>query len=455
MDVIESHAPARPAHIVGTVQVRSPTELAALAQAASQAQISWQSAGAETRSAMLAEAACRIREHRRRLVELIVAEVGKPITEAEAEVDRSAAILRYHAESAMLPTGDTLPPVGAERLLYSERRPRGVGLVITPWNFPLAIPVWKSAPALAAGNSVLLKPAPQSVMCAEALAEVFAHLPAGTFTLVHGTAREAGFLIDDPHVSCVSITGSVRAGHAVVRRAARRALPAQAEMGGHNPSIVLADADLPNAARVIASAAMAYAGQKCTATRRIIVDRTIADGFKDALVAEVRRLRVGAPEDPATQVGPLISEQARDTALDAAMTGGRLLTGGPMRGDGHFMSPALVELDDPGARLAQEEVFGPVAGILTADGLDEAVELANGTGYGLVASVFTNDLGRALHASARLRAGLFRVNLPTTGVDLHAPFGGVGLSSYGPREQGPRAAEFWTTTHTVTIGASL
>jgi alpha-ketoglutaric semialdehyde dehydrogenase len=339
-----------------------------------------------------------------------------------------------------------------------RRRPRGVAGLITPWNFPLAIPLWKAAPALAFGNAVLLKPAPEATACALRLAEVLGEsLPADLLSVVPGEGRTGQAVVEESDV--VSFTGSVAAGAAVREAAACRGVPVQCEMGGQNPSIVLPDVDVEATAAVLAGAAMGYAGQKCTATSRVLVvddGAGFAGRFTGALVAAVEALEVGDPAQQGVTVGPLISEEARDAVVSAAREaetdGGRVLTGGaaPQR-QGWYVAPTLVGNVDPGARVAQEEVFGPFAAVLTVRDSDEAVTVANGVRYGLAAAVFTRDLDASLEVADRLDAGLVRVNAPTSGVDFYAPFGGEKASSYGPREQGKAARDFYTSVRTVTI----
>ncbi|HYN18412.1 MAG TPA: aldehyde dehydrogenase family protein, partial [Actinomycetes bacterium] len=325
---------------------------------------------------------------------------------------------------------------------------------ITPWNFPVAIPLWKTAPALACGNAVVLKPSPDATGVALRLAELLAPaLPDDLFQVVPGGAGTGKAMLE--LVDCVSFTGSVAVGRRVAVAATERGIPSQAEMGGLNASIVLPDADPQRAAAVIAGAAMGYAGQKCTATSRAIV---VGDPgpFTEARVATVQDLAVGDPAEEGTVVGPVSTEQAMrrvtEAAREASAGGGRLLTGGDaVAGDGWFVAPALVDGLAPDARLAQEEVFGPIAVVLAVADPDEAVAVANGVGYGLVSSVFTRDLDRALDLAARLDTGMIRVNAPTSGVDYLAPFGGEKDSSFGPREQGKAARDFYSSTRTVTI----
>jgi len=451
---LQSRSPQRPDDLVVEVEEASPAAVAEAAQRARAAGAAWAAASALERSAALAAAADALAGAAGELTELTVREVGKPVTEAAAETARGVGILRYYAQQALDPDGETYPGPDPAALLLARRRPRGVAGLVTPWNFPVAIPLWKAAPALAFGNAVLLKPSPEATAVALRLGELLgAAVGAELFQVLPGGAATGKAMLEE--VDCLSFTGSVAVGRQVAVAATERGVPSQAEMGGLNASLVLPDADPERAAAVVAGAAMGYAGQKCTATSRAVV---VGDPgpFTEALVEAVRGLAVGDPADKATVVGPVITEPARrrvvEAAAEAAAAGGRLLTGGSAgQGAGWFVAPTLVDGLDPGARLAQEEVFGPIAVVLAAADEDEAVRLANGVRYGLVGSVFTGDLDRALRLAARLDTGMIRVNAPTSGVDYLAPFGGEKDSSFGPREQGKAARDFYTSTRTITI----
>jgi len=321
-------------------------------------------------------------------------------------------------------------------------------------ELPSRHPLWKAAPSLAYGNATILKPSSAAAATALALAEILgAFLPQDVFQVVLGGATAAGPLIDHPDVAAVSFTGSSEVGRQICRRAADRGCRVQAEMGGQNPSVVLADADLDRAATAIAYAAMGYAGQKCTATSRVIVASAVYPQFRDRLAAAIEALQVLDPADAKTLVGPVIDGGSRTSALAAvAASGGRVVTGGTaLDAPGFYLAPTLVELDKPEGPLATEEIFAPVAALIRAGSADEAIATANAVRYGLVAAVFTSDLGAALRLTRRLEAGMIRVNAPTSGVDFQAPFGGAKESSYGPREQGLAARSFYTESRTVLI----
>jgi acyl-CoA reductase-like NAD-dependent aldehyde dehydrogenase len=446
--------PHDPADVLGEWQPAGPAEAEAAVGRAVTAAAAWRDTPGPARAKALSDAAGALEQRSAEITGLIVREVGKPVSEARGEVARGVAILRYYAQAALLPDGETIPAAAADQLLMARHYPIGVAALITPWNFPIAIPLWKAAPSLAFGNATILKPASAAAATGLALADVLgAFLPPGAFQVVLGGAAAAGALIDHPDVAAVSFTGSSQVGRQIRRRAAERGCRVQAEMGGQNPSVVLADADLDRAASAIAYAAMGYAGQKCTATSRVIVEDAVYPQFRDRLAATVQALQVLDPADEKTMVGPVIDDGARASALAAvAGAGGRVVTGGAaLDAPGFYLAPTLVELDRPEGPLATEEVFAPVTALIRAGTADEAISIANDVRYGLVAAVFTSDLGRALRLTRRLEAGMIRVNAPTSGVDFQAPFGGTKESSYGPREQGMAARSFYTESRTVLI----
>ncbi|GIM96116.1 aldehyde dehydrogenase family protein [Paractinoplanes toevensis] len=451
---IDSRSPQAPTDLIVRVPDTSPETVAAAADVARAAAPAWARGPAHARAAALHACAEALAAATGELTDLVVREVGKPYGEAGAEIGRGVAILRYFAQQALFPEGEVYPPADGVSLLHTRRRPHGVVGLITPWNFPVAIPLWKAAPALAFGNAVLLKPAPQSSAVALRLAELFAGaLPDGVLTVLTGLGGTGEAIVDT--ADAVSFTGSVAAGQAVARRAVGRGIPVQCEMGGQNAAIVLPDADQAAAATAIAAAAMGYAGQKCTATSRVIVVGDPSQ-FTERLVAAVEALPVGDPADPATVIGPLIESRPREAiqaAVQRATAGGaRLLTGARQSDrDGWFQPPTVLADVPAGDDLRSEEFFGPVCVVLPAESADAAVRVANEVRHGLVAAVYTQNLGSALTLSNQLDVGMVKVNAPTTGVDFHAPFGGEKESSYGPREQGTAARDFYTRTVTITL----
>lgn len=453
--VVRSCSPQRPDDCVAEVAEMSADGVTKAASRARDAQRAWWQLGAPGRAAALSAVAEDLKARRQSFVDLVVKEVGKPRTEAAGEVSRAVAILEFYSQMAYRPLGTTFPPSLKSGTLYTERRPHGVAGLITPWNFPVAIPLWKAAPALAAGNAVLLKPSPEALGCAQMLASLFeAHLPDGAFTVVPGGPTTGEALVAEADV--VSFTGSASVGRTVAGAAASRGLPVQCEMGGQNAAIVLPDVDVSRTAGLVAGAAMGYAGQKCTATRRVIVIGEQPQ-FVEALVDAVAALRPADP-DGDTAVGPVITSPARDKVVHAAnavgSAGGRVLTGGDVPDmPGWYVNPVLADRLPAGHELTCEETFGPFAVIQHVPGLDEAIDLANDVRFGLVTSVHGRDVDALLSASARLETGMIKLNTPSTGVDFYAPFGGQKDSSYGPREQGPDALDFYSSVRTVTMAA--
>ncbi|GGV19563.1 aldehyde dehydrogenase [Streptomyces litmocidini] len=445
-----SRNPADPADVL--LRIPAPGAFAAVdtVERARAAQPGWLLAGAAARSAALGAVATAVEAAADELAGLAVREVGKPLSEARAEVARTAAIWRYYAQAPFAPTGSVHETSAGAGLLLTRRRPHGVAALITPWNFPFAIPTWKAAPALAVGNTVVLKPAPEATACARRLGEIVRQaVPEGVFTVLPGGATEGNALVSAADV--VSFTGSTPVGRAVAGAAAARGIPAQAEMGGLNAAVVLPDADIEQAAGHIAASIAGYAGQKCTATSRVIAVGAALEPLREALSEALRALPVGDPADPATVCGPLIQESARDRVLDACRGLAVLAGGTAPDGHGWYAAPTLVEKVSPGHRLLREEVFGPVASLLPADDVAHAVRITNSVPYGLVTSVHTADLNTALHGLDLLDTGMIRVNAPSTGVDFHLPFGGSKGSSHGPREQGGAALEFYTSGRTYTL----
>lgn len=455
--MVVSRSPQAPERVLAETPDRGGSAVAAAAEEARRAGRDWERAGGPARAQALAAAAERIAGAADELTRLMVDEVGKPVTEARGEAARAVAILRYFAQQALDPDGETFPSADPRTVLYVRRRPHGVAGLITPWNFPLAIPLWKAGPALAYGNAVLHKPAPEATAIALRVSELLGGaLPDGLLHVLPGDAETGRAIIEQ--ADAVSFTGSVAAGGAVAAAAAGRGVPVQAEMGGLNASIVLPDADLDATMKQVAAAAMGYAGQKCTATGRVIAVGGPARQREvtDALVAAVEGQRVGDPAGDGTAVGPVILEAARDAVVAAARRadaeGARVLVGGrAVDGPGWYVEPTVVSDVPARGQLATEEVFGPITAVQGASDVPDAVQLNNAVRYGLVTSVYTRDLNAALGFLGELDTGLVRVNAPTSGVDFWAPFGGEKSSSYGPREQGKAAREFYTSSRTYMV----
>ncbi len=456
----EHRNPSDERDIVSRVPDNTPEEVAAAVTAAADALGPWRALPGPVRAEHLHRWAGVVGSRAEEIAQAIAREVGKPIVEARGEVARAVVILRYYAGEAVREIGEVIPAQLPGALQFTLREPLGVVALITPWNFPIAIPLWKAAPALAFGNTVVMKPSEMASGIATLLAQtaMAAGLPPGVFNIVLGrSATVGGSLLHSDAVRGISFTGSSAVGKMVAAIGAERNVRYQTEMGGKNVMIVDRDGDLDAAASLAASGAMRYAGQKCTATSRVVVIRDVEARFLERLRAQVESLSIGPVDDPTAAVGPLITTQSRASiqrALDEAAP--ERLFGGTLPDDarfthGSYFAPLVIRLGGPNDSLAQRELFGPVLGILSAEDLDHAIDLANQTPYGLSAALFTRDLRTALRYVHRIEAGLVRVNGDTTGVDPHAPFGGMKGSSSGSREQGSAAREFYTETKTVQI----
>ncbi|SMH48857.1 aldehyde dehydrogenase (NAD+) [Rathayibacter oskolensis] len=428
--------------------------------AAAAAAPGWGDSTPEARANVLDGAAQAVRARQDELGTLLAREEGKPIAEATAEVGRAAHLLRFFAGESLRIGGEVVPSVRPGMTVEMTREPVGVVGVITPWNFPIAIPTWKIAPALAWGNTVVLKPAENTPGIASALVEILheAGLPAGVLNLVYGRGSVVGrALVDSPDVDAITFTGSVAVGRGVIASAAANGKRVQAEMGGKNPMVVLDDADLELAVEACANGAYFSTGQRCTASSRLIVTEGIHDLFVERLTARMRGMRVGHALETETVVGPVVDEAqlAQDLRyLSIAAEEGGTVIGGelverPTRG--HFLAPALVVGTTNEMTVNREEVFGPVASVLRVRDYDEALAVANATEFGLSAGICTRSLAAAKHFSRRAQAGMVMVNAPTAGVDYHVPFGGSKGSSYGPKEQGSYAREFFSSVKTTYV----
>ena len=457
----ENRSPADTGDLIGHFAASGKEDVEAALTAAAEAADAWRRTSAITRANILFKAAEILAGRAEQVGRELTREEGKTLKEGIGETNRAVQILRYFAGEAQQPIGEHYPSTSPTTLLYTVRDPLGVVALITPWNFPIAIPAWKLAPALAFGNTVVFKPASLTPLCAVRLTEALAEagLPAGVLNLVTGSAGDVGDpLVKDDRVVGISFTGSNQVGAELRKLAAERGAKLQLEMGGKNPAIVLADADMEHALTHVVNGAMMSTGQKCTATSRAIVDRAVADAFTQKLLDRVKALKVGNPLLAETQIGPLVSAEAAERVAGevraAKEAGVTLLTGGERpsgngSGNGHFLTPALFAGVDPDSRLGQEELFGPVLGVIPVDGLDEAIAVANRVRFGLSASLFTRDLGKALTFAREIQAGIVHVNSETAGAEPQVPFGGMKGSSSYSREQGKAAREFFSQVKTV------
>ena len=430
--------------------------------AAAAAQRGWSLTTPQQRADALDFIGSEILARKEELGRLLAMEEGKTLPESIGEAARAGQIFKFFAGEALRIPGEKLASTRPGVEVEITREPVGVVGIIAPWNFPLAIPAWKIAPALAYGNTVVFKPAEIVPGCAWALAEILsrAGLPAGVFNLVIGSGRVVGqSLVEDPRINALTFTGSVRTGNALLQQAAARGLKVQLEMGGKNPLVVLADADLEKAVEIAVNGAYFSTGQRCTASSRLIVEAPVYEEFIARTRKRLASLKVGHALGSGIDIGPVASAEQLATDLSyldiARREGAELLCGGEqleLDTRGHYLSPALVAAL-PEHRIAREEVFGPVAAVLRADDYEHALALANDTEFGLCAGIATTSLKYATHFKRHAEVGMVMVNLPTAGVDPHVPFGGRKASSYGPREQGRYAVEFYTTVKTAYTSA--
>jgi aldehyde dehydrogenase (NAD+) len=388
-------------------------------------------------------------------------EEGKTLPEAKGEWKRAINILRYFGGEGARQFSYQIPSERDNVFCYTLRKPLGVVALITPWNFPAAIPIWKMAPALVAGNTVVIKPASLAPLCAYRVVEALheAGIPPGALNYVTGGGGIIGnALVEHAAIRAVSFTGSCDVGNALYDKVTKRRLRVQLEMGGKNPTIVLKDADLDYAADVLVNGAFFSTGQKCTACSRAIIEKSIYEPLIEKLAAKTRKLKVGNGLEPGIDIGPAVDAAQLDTDLKyieiaknegaQLVCGGKRLTGGAYD-QGFFVEPTLFTGVTPQMRIAQEEVFGPVLGLMVANDFEDAMRLANGVRFGLSASIVSRDLKHVHQFINGIEAGLITVNLPTAGVEYQLPFGGTKESSFGMREQGPAALDFYTETRTV------
>lgn len=457
--------PARPDEVIGEFQRSGPEDVDAAVKAASAAQHEWRRTPAPLRGEIVARATRLLVDRKPDLAEGITREMGKVLVDSGYDVQGAITSGEYMSGEGRRMFGDTVPSGLPDRLAMTVRQPVGVVGIVTPWNLPMLMPAWKLFPALVCGNTVVVKPAEDTPLTAVHLFEILedAGVPPGVANLVTGFGPEAGqALVTHPDVDMISFTGSRSVGKQIAVSAGEDLKHVSLEMGGKNALVVLDDADVNEAVTGALWGGFSTAGQRCTASSRLVVDRSVADQLVEGLVEGMRGLVLGDPLENDTDIGPLINEKQLDRVHSytriGVEEGAELVTGGEKlvdhMGGGWFYSPTLFDRARPDMRIAQEEVFGPTITVIRVDGYDEAIQVANGTRYGLSAAVYTRDTARALRAVTELEAGLVYLNAPTIGSEIHLPFGGVKDTGNGHRESGTAAIEQFTEVKTIFLDYS-
>jgi aldehyde dehydrogenase (NAD+) len=460
---IENRNPSDLSDIIGHFAQASSTQLGKALDAARAAQKIWAATGLEARQTVLMNIGNELMERSAELGTLLSREEGKPLAEGKGEIYRAGQFFTYYAAETLRQIGDSADSVRPNIEIDVRREPVGTVAIVSPWNFPTATAVWKIAPALAFGNAVIWKPANLVPASAVALAEIMSrqNLPAGLFNLVMGAGGSIGQqLIESPAIDAISFTGSVEVGKQIAQSAIGNLTKVQMEMGSKNALAVMDDGDMDIAVAAALGGAFGGTGQKCTASSRLIVHSAVHDEFVEKLAAGAAAMVVDNALIEGTQIGPVVSQSQLDENMAymelARAEGGEVICGGERvnRGtDGYYMTPAVVAGTSNDWRINREEMFAPIACVIKADSYDEALHLVNDTHFGLTSGIITRDLARASHFRRNARTGCVMVNLPTAGTDYHVPFGGRGSSSYGPREQGGYAVEFYTTVKTAYISS--
>ena len=455
--------PADASEIIAEAPSSSAAEAAAACDEAARAFEGWRKTPAPVRGQILYKVQRRMEERRQELAEALTREEGKTLAESRGEIQRAINVVEFFAGEARRITGDTIPSELPHNFCYTVKQPVGPVAVITPWNFPIAIPIWKMAPALVSGNTVVFKPASLTPLTAAIIVEIFDEcgLPPGVLNLVYGGGREVGdTVVKHPAIQAVSFTGSNDVGVGLYAAAAARGIKCQCEMGGKNPIVVLGDADMDLAVESTLQGAFGSTGQRCTATSRAVVDASIADEFVERLHARAGSLVVGNGLDPATNIGPSVDEKQLETVLEyvgvGQSEGARLVRGGDRLADGgrergYFVAPTIFDHVGPDMRIAQEEIFGPVLSVIRAPDPKTALRIANSVKFGLSASVYTNDVASMFRFVDELEAGIIHVNCPTVGGEAHIPFGGMKATGVGLREMGSVAIDFYTELKVVYV----
>ncbi|PMB06361.1 aldehyde dehydrogenase [Fischerella thermalis CCMEE 5273] len=463
---LESRNPANKREVIATFPRSTGTDVEAAVVAARQAYQIWRLVPAPARAEYVFKVGELLSKYKEELAQLICREMGKPIAEARGDVQEGIDCAFYSAAEGRRLFGQTTPSEMPNKFAMTVRMPIGVCALITPWNFPIAIPCWKAMPALVCGNTVIFKPAEDTPACATKLVEIFteAGLPPGVMNLVHGVGEEVGkALVAHPHVDLVSFTGSSETGAEVGSICGQTHKRVCLEMGGKNAQIVMEDADLELALDGAVWGAFGTAGQRCTATSRLILHQDIKEKFTAMLKERTSKLRLGAGSDPNTQVGPIINErqlQRISQYLDIAraegakvLIGGKIATEGELE-NGYFFQPTILDEVTPQMRVAQEEIFGPVVALIKVNSFEEAISILNNTKYGLSSSIYTRDINRAFTAMRDIEAGITYINGPTIGAEVHLPFGGVKQTGNGHREAGTTTLDVFTEWKTVYVDFS-
>lgn len=455
--------PANTNDVIGHTELCTADEARSAVEAAYAAFRDWKRTPAPQRGKIVAKAARLMEERKEELAAKLTREEGKTLAEARGELTRAINVAEFCAGESRRMNGETIPSELPANFAYTIKEPHGVVACITPWNFPIAIPVWKIAPALVAGNTVVFKPASLTPGTACMLVEIFrdAGLPDGVLNLVLGSGSEAGnVIVNHPAVRAISFTGSTETGLKMYEQVARRGIPFQAEMGGKNPVVVLEDCDIDLAVEHTATGAFGSTGQRCTATSRAVVVDAVADEFVQKIAARAKSFKLGDGAGEGTDIGPSVDESQYNTVLryidigreDGAtlLCGGRKADGDGLEG-GYFVEPTVFDHVTPDMRIAREEIFGPVLSVLRVKDFDEAMMVANDSEFGLSSSVFSNDANDIHRFVEEIETGMTHINSPTTGGEAHIPFGGIKATGIGAREQGSTALDFYTELKVVYV----
>ncbi|WP_199337990.1 aldehyde dehydrogenase family protein [Nostoc sp. FACHB-280] len=465
-NILESYNPALVSEVVATFPRSHSEDVDKAVAAAREAYRIWRKVPAPARAEYIFRVGELLLQHKEELAQLISREMGKPLTEARGDVQEGIDCAFYSAGEGRRLFGLTTPSEMPNKFAMTVRMPIGVCALITPWNFPVAIPCWKAMPALVCGNTVILKPAEDTPACATKLVEIFAAagLPAGVINLVHGVGEEVGkALVEHPNVDLVSFTGSSETGAFVGATCGRTHKRVCLEMGGKNAQVVMEDADLGLALDGAVWGAFGTTGQRCTATSRLILHRDIKEEFTAMLYERTSKLRLGAGYDQDTEIGPIINQRQLQRVNEymniAREEGAKILIGGEIARvgqlkAGNFFLPTILDNVTPDMRVAREEIFGPVVALIEVNSFEEAIAILNDTNYGLSSSIYTRDINRAFTAMRDIEAGITYINGPTIGAEVHLPFGGVKQTGNGHREAGTTALDVFTEWKSVYVDFS-